>query len=278
VVHNLKGGHSGNFTVLVQPHWSPVGARRFRRLVEEHFFDQTRFFRVLKGFVAQIGISGDPDVAAKWQFKTISDDIVKVTNHRGRVAFASSGGGNVEHASDDAYLFEREWAATGRKGVTSSGIDSRTTQIFVSLGDNRVLDKKGFSPFGEVVHGMEVVDELYSGYGEGAPRGHGPDQNKIQKRGNAYLQEHFPLLSYVETVEFTGSGALGEAAKQEEMAGVANRLTIPLMATLPFLLVACFCTCRVLCKVRRMFAEDSPKKAASGKGPKAETVGAGPLE
>mmetsp|Transcript_42960 Transcript_42960/g.138096 ORF Transcript_42960/g.138096 Transcript_42960/m.138096 type:complete len:298 (+) Transcript_42960:52-945(+) len=225
-VRNLKGGGSGNFTISVQPHWAPVGARRFRRLLEEHFFDQCRFFRVVKGFMAQFGISGDPDVNTKYRGKTIADDIVKFTNQRGRVSFAMS------------------------------GIDSRTTQIFISLGDNRFLDKQGFAPFAEVVEGMETIDLLYNGYGEGAPRGQGPDQNGIQKVGNEYLEKKFPLLSYVESVEFSSLGSVGDAARAEELSGVASRLGPPMMVILPLLLVALICMIRICCKVCRMFCEE----------------------
>jgi len=225
-VRNLKGGGSGNFTISVQPHWAPVGARRFRRLLEEHFFDQCRFFRVVKGFMAQFGISGDPDVNTKYRGKTIADDIVKFTNQRGRVSFAMS------------------------------GIDSRTTQIFISLGDNRFLDKQGFAPFAEVVEGMETIDLLYNGYGDGAPRGQGPDQNGIQKVGNEYLDKKFPLLSYVESVEFSSLGSVGDAARAEELSGVASRLGPPMMVILPLLLVALICMIRICCKVCRMFCEE----------------------
>jgi len=225
-VRNLKGGGSGNFTISVQPHWAPVGARRFRRLLEEHFFDQCRFFRVVKGFMAQFGISGDPDVNTKYRGKTIADDIVKFTNQRGRVSFAMS------------------------------GIDSRTTQIFISLGDNRFLDKQGFAPFAEVVEGMETIDLLYNGYGDGAPRGQGPDQNGIQRVGNEYLDKKFPLLSYVESVEFSSLGSDGDAARAEELSGMASRLGPPMLVILPLLLVALICMIRICCKVCRMFCEE----------------------
>mmetsp|Transcript_42961 Transcript_42961/g.138100 ORF Transcript_42961/g.138100 Transcript_42961/m.138100 type:complete len:326 (+) Transcript_42961:52-1029(+) len=253
-VRNLKGGGSGNFTISVQPHWAPVGARRFRRLLEEHFFDQCRFFRVVKGFMAQFGISGDPDVNTKYRGKTIADDIVKFTNQRGRVSFAMSG--TRDRTGSEQSAFAREYVGTEGVGTRSKGIDSRTTQIFISLGDNRFLDKQGFAPFAEVVEGMETIDLLYNGYGEGAPRGQGPDQNGIQKVGNEYLEKKFPLLSYVESVEFSSLGSVGDAARAEELSGVASRLGPPMMVILPLLLVALICMIRICCKVCRMFCEE----------------------
>jgi len=240
----------GNFTVQVNPHWAPVGARRFRRLLEEHVYDQARFFRVLTGFVAQFGIPGDPKLAAYWSHKTLADDIVKVTNKRGRISFAMS------------------------------GIDTRTTQVFINLGDNRVLDKPGFAPFAEVVSGMETVDLLYAGYGEGAPRGKGPDQSRVQRLGNAFLAEKFPLLSYIDTVEFSDNGQSGEAARAEELSGVASRLGPPMVVVLPLLLVAMVCLCRVCCKVWRRFAEDDDDEGRKGQNaPQPQVIaGSGPLE
>lgn len=256
-VRNLQGGADGNFTVLVQPHWAPVGARRFRRLLEEHFYDGARVFRVIRGFVAQWGIPGDPHKAMAWQYRTISDDLPRVSNKRGRLSFASS------------------------------GLDSRTTQVFVNLGENRALDKDGalggFAPFAEVVSGMEVVDALYHGYGEGSPRGRGPGQRQILAKGNAYLEKEFPLLSYIEGVDFEDNGKLGAAAQEEEHSGVLGRLGPVMLVVAPLLLVALYCMARVFCKVRRRFAaddddgdEEARKKA--GRAPKPQQIGAGPLE
>jgi peptidyl-prolyl cis-trans isomerase A (cyclophilin A) len=161
---------AGAFTVRVVPDWAPLGAARFRSLVESGFYDGARFFRVLPGFVAQVGISGDPEVTRKWDKTEIKDDPVKQSNTRGRVTFATA------------------------------GPNTRTTQIFINFSDkNARLDGMGFSPFGEVVEGMEVVERLHSGYGEGAPRGRGPDQGRIEKEGNAYLEREFPKLDYIKT-------------------------------------------------------------------------------
>lgn len=170
-VKNLKDGGAGKFTVEVHPEWAPQGAARFSELVQKDFFSGVRFFRVVDGFVAQFGISGDPTISREWFSKRIPDDPVVETNSRGRLVFATS------------------------------GKDSRTTQLFINFRDNSFLDKLGFSPFAEVVDGMDVVDKLYSGYGEGAPRGRGPDQSRIQAQGNSYLDKEFPQLSYIDSVK-----------------------------------------------------------------------------
>ncbi|REJ92810.1 MAG: peptidylprolyl isomerase [Planctomycetota bacterium] len=159
----------GDFVVEVHPEWAPRGAARFRELVEAEYYDGCRFFRVIDGFMAQFGMHGDPDVNAKWSKQTIKDDKPQKSNTRGRITFATS------------------------------GPDSRTTQLFINFDDNSFLDDQGFAPFGEVVEGMDVVDALYDGYGEGAPRGKGPSQGKIAAQGNDYLKQSFPELDYIET-------------------------------------------------------------------------------
>jgi peptidyl-prolyl cis-trans isomerase A (cyclophilin A) len=158
----------GAFIVTVHRAWAPLGADRFYNLVKNGFYDECRFFRVLDGFMAQIGMNGDPAVQRAWQPARLQDDPVKESNKRGYVTFA--------HA----------------------GPNSRTTQFFINFGDNAAsLDKQGFPPIGQVTTGMEVVDKLYSGYGEGAPRGSGPSQGTIASEGNAYLTKQFPKLDYV---------------------------------------------------------------------------------
>jgi peptidyl-prolyl cis-trans isomerase A (cyclophilin A) len=158
----------GNFTVQVDRPQAPNGADRFYRLVSEGFYDEVRFFRVISGFMAQFGIHGDPAVTARWRAQPIQDDPVVGSNTRGTVTFAMTAQPN-----------------------------SRTSQIFINLVDNVNLDRSGFAPFGRVVEGMEVVDQLYSGYGEGAPQGNGPAQGQIVSQGNAYLTQGFPLLDHV---------------------------------------------------------------------------------
>jgi peptidyl-prolyl cis-trans isomerase A (cyclophilin A) len=159
----------GDFVIEVHRDWAPRGADRFYNLVAGGFYDGCRFFRVIDGFMAQVGINGDPKISAAWKTATIPDDPVKRSNTRGFVSFAMA------------------------------GPNTRTTQIFINYGDNSRLDGMNFPPFGRVTDGMPVVDNLYSGYGEGAPRGRGPDQGKIQTQGNAYLEAEFPRLDYIKT-------------------------------------------------------------------------------
>ena len=158
----------GNFTILAHRDWSPRGVDRFYHLVELGYFDDVRFFRVLQGFMAQFGLSGDPRVNAAWEPLSIPDDSVKQSNKRGTVTFAKMDQPNT-----------------------------RSTQLFINYADNANLDARGFSPIGEVIDGMAVVDSLYSGYGEGAPYGNGPDQGRIASQGNAYLTQNFPKLDFI---------------------------------------------------------------------------------
>ena len=157
--------NEGEYVIEVHRDWSPAGADRFYNLVKIGFYDDTRYFRVVDGFMVQYGISGYPEVNTAWREAAIVDDPVKQSNTRGKVTFAKRGLPN-----------------------------SRTTQVFINFVDNSNLDGMGFAPFGEVVSGMDVVDKLYKGYGEGAPRGRGPDQGRIQEEGNAYLDDRFPQL------------------------------------------------------------------------------------
>jgi|SRR5580765_1460496 len=163
----------GPFVIEVHRDWAPIGADRFYNLVRNGYYDDTRFFRVIDGFMAQIGINGTPSVQALWRSATIKDDPVKQSNKRAFASFANA------------------------------GPDSRSTQFFISFIDNSKYDRLGFAPFGQVTSGMENVDRLYSGYGDGAPNGTGPIQQKIQTEGNAYLVKEFPKLDYVKkaTVE-----------------------------------------------------------------------------
>jgi peptidyl-prolyl cis-trans isomerase A (cyclophilin A) len=157
----------GPFVIEVHRDWAPNGADRFYNLVKNGFYNGDRFFRVIEGFMVQFGINGDPKISKVWRDADIRDDPVKQSNKRGMITFATS------------------------------GPNSRTTQVFINFDNNVGLDGQGFSPFGKVVSGMNVVDQLYNGYGEGAPSGAGPDQGRIQDEGNAYLNQDFPLLDYV---------------------------------------------------------------------------------
>ena len=157
----------GAFTVAVTRAWAPKGADRFYRLVSEGYFTDIAFFRVLPGFMAQFGMSGDPALNAALDAKRIADDPVTQSNKRGTLTFATA------------------------------GPNTRTNQLFINFADNAMLDGHGFAPIGMVVDGMSVVDSLYSGYGEGAPSGPGPNQDLIASKGNAYLRQAFPKLDYI---------------------------------------------------------------------------------
>lgn len=157
----------GPVVIEVVREWAPLGADRFYNLVKSGYFDDNAFFRVIPGFIAQFGISGDPAVSNKWQKANIKDDKVKKSNRRGYLTFATA------------------------------GPNTRTAQMFINLADNPRLDGMGFAPIGHVVEGMDAIDSLYSGYGEGAPRGRGPAQDRIYSQGNSYLKENFPKLDYI---------------------------------------------------------------------------------
>ena len=157
----------GRFVIEVHRDWAPLGADRFYNLVKNGFYDNARFFRVISGFMVQFGVNGDPKVSAVWREANIKDDPVRQSNSRGMITFATA------------------------------GPNTRTTQVFINFGNNQALDRMGFAPFGRVVSGMDVVDALYSGYGEGAPRGNGPDQQRVQREGNAYLTKDFAKLDYI---------------------------------------------------------------------------------
>jgi len=160
----------GAFVLAVHPEWAPLGAARFLELVDSGYYDGARFHRVVPDFIVQWGLAGDPALTARWKNAYIEDDPVVSSNTRGRIAFA----------------------------FTDPG--TRATQVYINLIDNVRLDSAGFAPFGEVVEGMDVVDQLYSGYGEtsggGLRRG---DQSRIVAEGNAYLDAEFPLLDRILT-------------------------------------------------------------------------------
>jgi peptidyl-prolyl cis-trans isomerase A (cyclophilin A) len=151
----------GPFVVEVHREWSPLGADRFYNLVKYGFFNNGHFFRVVPGFVVQFGLSPSPAVNKVWQDAKIQDDPVTQSNHKGSITFATS------------------------------GPNTRTTQLFVNLGENARLDGMGFSPFGTVIEGMDVVEKLYPGYGQT------PEQDRIQAEGKPYLDKEFPLLDSI---------------------------------------------------------------------------------
>jgi len=157
----------GDFSVEVTRAWAPLGADRFYNLVKAGYFTDLAFFRVISGFMVQFGIHGDPAVSAKWRAASIPDDAPAQSNLKGYITYAMA------------------------------GPNTRTTQLFINYGNNSRLDSMGFAPFGKVTKGMEVVESIYSGYGEGAPSGMGPDQGRAQMEGNAYFRKDFPRLDYI---------------------------------------------------------------------------------
>jgi homoserine O-acetyltransferase len=161
---------AGNFVIEAHRDWAPHGADRFYELVGTRYYDDSRFFRVVAGRWAQFGINGSPKIALRERHHTIPDDTLKQHNIRGYVAFSNT------------------------------GPNTRSTQVFINLGDNSARNDKedGFAPFGQVVEGMDVVEKIYSGYGEtsggGMRAGH---QDQIFEGGNAYLDREFPKLDKI---------------------------------------------------------------------------------
>ena len=154
---------AGDFTIEVTRAWAPLGADRLYNLIKNGFYDGDRFFRVLPGFVVQFGLNGSPAVSAAWRHASITDDPVTQHNLTGTVVFATA------------------------------GPNTRTTQLFINYADNLRLDQMGFAPVGRVVDGMDVVQKIYSGYGQT------PNQDLIETQGNAYLSQSFPQLDSIKT-------------------------------------------------------------------------------
>jgi peptidyl-prolyl cis-trans isomerase A (cyclophilin A) len=142
---------------------APIGADRFYNLVKAKFYDGARFFRVVPGYVVQFGLAGDPKLSAAWNVP-IQDDPVTLSNSRGTLTFAATNDPNT-----------------------------RATQMFINLADNQGLDARRFAVIGKVVSGMDYVDRIYAGDGEK------PEQDLIEKDGNAYLEKEFPHLDYIKT-------------------------------------------------------------------------------
>ncbi len=167
---------AGDFVVRVVREWSPHGADRFYNLARSGYLDGQRFTRVVPEFICQWGIHGDPAVSQAWRHAVIPDDPVRVSNTRGRIAYAMT------------------------------GPDTRTTQFYISLVDNSRLDEQGFSPFGEVVEGLEVVDRIHAGYGENAGGGmRRGNQDPLFEGGNAYIDRQYPELDHVVRAAVVGS-------------------------------------------------------------------------
>jgi peptidyl-prolyl cis-trans isomerase A (cyclophilin A) len=153
----------GDFVVRVNREWAPIGADRFYNLVKAGYYDDASFFRVIPGFVVQFGLGANPTVNKAWRDAKIKDDPVSQSNRPGFLTFATA------------------------------GKNTRTTQLFINLGNNAQLDSMGFSPFGQVTSGMDVVQKIHSGYGES------PDQGQITTQGKAYLDKNFPKLDRIKS-------------------------------------------------------------------------------
>ncbi|MBZ5724574.1 MAG: peptidylprolyl isomerase [Acidobacteriia bacterium] len=167
----------GDFVIEVHRDWAPLGADRFYNLVRNHFFTDASFFRYSPNFVVQFGIPANPAVAKVWSEATIKDDPVKGSNKKGMIVFATA------------------------------GPNTRTTQLFINLKDNAMLDSQGFAPFGTVTEGMDIVAGLYSGYGDDPGMGgHGPRQDLIQSQGKAYLDKNFPKLDSIKSATVMPEG------------------------------------------------------------------------
>ena len=164
----------GAIVIAVEREWAPLAADRFYNLVKNGFYDDSRFFRVLSGFMAQFGLHADPSVQSAWRTANLKDEPVKKSNTRGFVTF-----------------------------TRESSPNSIYTMVFINYKDNSYLDADGFAPFGEVVSGMDVADRLYSGYG----RQNVPDQRRILRDGNAYLLAEYPKLDFVKTATIETSAA-----------------------------------------------------------------------
>lgn len=166
----------GAFAIEVTRDWAPLGADRFYNLVKLGFYNDCRFYRVIPDVLVQFGITANPEINAVWHDATMGDDPRKNMNERGAVSY------------------------------NTGGPNRRTAQIIVNLSDNPVLDRAGFVPFGRVASGMNVLDKLYSGYGEVPPNGKGPDQMKLVTQGNEYLTKEFPKLDFIKTAVLAEPG------------------------------------------------------------------------
>ena len=162
--------NKGRFVIQAHRAWSPRGVDRFYYLARHNYYDGGKFFRNLPDFMTQFGLHGDPAVNSVWDELRIEDDPVTKSNVRGYVSYAMG------------------------------GPNTRSTQLFINKKDNSRLDAMGFAPIGLVVEGMQVVDSLYMGYGEGPPYGNGPDQGRIMTNGNAYLERFFPRLDSIVSI------------------------------------------------------------------------------
>lgn len=179
----------GDFVIEVTRSWAPLGADRFYNLVKNHFYDGVSFFRVVPGFVVQFGLTGNPAVNKAWNNANIKDDPVVQSNKPGTITFAMA------------------------------GPNTRTTQVFISFGDNSRLDAMNFAPFGKVTSGMDVINQLYGGYGD-APTSH---QDEITNQGKAYLDKNWPKLDSIKTATIISPAPAASSAPSKKAAAPAAK-------------------------------------------------------
>jgi peptidyl-prolyl cis-trans isomerase A (cyclophilin A) len=168
----------GDFVLQVTRAWAPIGADRFYNLVRGKFFDGSPFFRVIPGFMVQFGLNTNPKVSSVWMTQDLQDEPVKQSNKRGFISYAKA------------------------------GPNTRTTQVFINYGDNSRLDPQGFSPFGEVLEGMDVVEKFNSEYGD-----NGSSQSGIQQMGKSWLDKNMPKVDYIKTAVIVPAVAPAAATK-----------------------------------------------------------------
>jgi len=176
---------NGEFVVQVTRAWAPIGADRFYNLVKHGFFTDAAFFRIVPGFIVQFGLSAYPTVNKAWAKANIQDDPVTQSNKTGTLTFATA------------------------------GANTRTTQLFINFADNAGLDSQGFAPFGQVTSGMEVVQAIYSGYGER------PEQGSITNEGKSYLDKNFPKLDRIKSATVISPAPASAPATKKPAAGSA---------------------------------------------------------
>ena len=178
---------AGDFVVSVTRAWAPLGADRFYNLVKHRFFTDAAFFRVMPDFIVQFGLSANPAVNKVWDKASIKDDPVTQSNHTGYLTFATA------------------------------GPNTRTTQLFINLGENGSLDGQGFAAFGQVTSGMDVVQKIYSGYRET------PDQALITSQGKAYLDKNFPKLDHIISATVTSPAPAAHTTPAHKAAPAASK-------------------------------------------------------
>ena len=167
----------GIFVLELVRAWGPIGADRFYNLARLGYYDDTRFHRVNKNYIAQFGIHGNPAVNAAWKDHFLQDDPPRSNNARGTFAFAFKAQPNT-----------------------------RNTQIYINLADNARNNAEAFTVLGTVIEGMSVLDSLYSGYGENSGSGMRQGrQGPLLDGGNEYMDREYPRLDRIHHVTVTAA-------------------------------------------------------------------------